>query len=1028
MINDLQRARSPHFSACVIAVILSGGLTSAMFAAEPGASTSFESDPPLRSPWTRGPIRFERNWLLLGPIVRSANGDAAPADAIAAHPVAGQSQTVAGAEFHWRSVVNWSDVIDIPGALGLAPTEAPAEIIYAYATLTRDHTGDAELSLGCDGGISVWVNGTVVHDRKSTFVFSADRERVPVHLKAGANDLLLRLDHQRGPWRFAARVFEPGAIVPRLEEITPAIEENTPEQVTVRTHIAPEPGAAPVRIEIVGAGGKILAQAEAPRGESARFAPAAWPDGAYEFRCTTTDSWGHAYVTNLPYYKGDVLAAARRLLDAARSAPPDASGATVRMLADLIRDRLGKNLENKSPDAWLAIHSALLEFEELNSQRSSGTGAVRAGGFVRLAWIDDVDGSPQFCRAYLPPGYDASRRWPVVIVLHGFNPENPPYVRWWSVDQRHNSIADRHGVIVLEPHGRGNAQYLGIGERDVLHCLAEARRQFAVDEDRVYVTGESMGGHGTWAIATRHPDLFAAAAPIFGGWDFRIQPPERGGWAGIVPANWHQAWIEELSSSFTSAENLRNLPMFVHHGDADQTVDVGNSRHAVRMLQRWGYDIRYEEQPGYGHEDLGAFNSTVQWLLAHRRPDAPRTIRLRTGDLATASAYWIQVEAREEPVPLIKVDAEVVTPGAIRLDTSNVATVALALPPALRGEAANLHVVWNGQAKDVPLHEGRAELSTLATRPAALRKTAGHEGLIANFIATPFAVVVGTSSQNPLMQQRCREKAAAFAQLWESWQKHPPRQFRDDQITEADEKNYSLLLIGGPDDNLVSHRIATRLPLQLGTNTITIDGRTWPASDALVQMIYPSPFDAARYVMIVAATSSRGMYLWRPALWHIPYGFPVSSTYWDWTIQDGHEPIIDASHGPEQGWIAAGIFDSNWQRADRWTLLGDAELRAKTPVRHPAPSGFSAPAEILSAAAGRYRLSPGVDIALTLRDGKLFFENPNVLPTPLIAESEMVFANSATGDQLILHRNSAGRINEIALRSAGRETTWQRAE
>jgi len=48
---------------------------------------------------------------------------------------------------------------------------------------------------------------------------------------------------------------------------------------------------------------------------------------------------------------------------------------------------------------------------------------------VRLAWRDDVDDSPQFARAHLPPDYDPAREWPMVVVLHGYNPDNPPYIR-----------------------------------------------------------------------------------------------------------------------------------------------------------------------------------------------------------------------------------------------------------------------------------------------------------------------------------------------------------------------------------------------------------------------------------------------------------------------------------------------------------------------------------------------------------------------------------------------------------------------
>ena len=83
------------------------------------------------------------------------------------------------------------------------------------------------------------------------------------------------------------------------------------------------------------------------------------------------------------------------------------------------------------------------------------------------------------------------------------------------------------------------------------------------------------------------------------------------------------AFSLERASSFANAENLLHVPLFIVHGDADPAVNVENSRHAVRMMQRWGYDVRYHEMPGWAHEDLGQQAAIADWLLTHRRVAAP---------------------------------------------------------------------------------------------------------------------------------------------------------------------------------------------------------------------------------------------------------------------------------------------------------------------------------------------------------------------------------------------------------------------
>ena len=66
----------------------------------------------------------------------------------------------------------------------------------------------------------------------------------------------------------------------------------------------------------------------------------------------------------------------------------------------------------------------------------------------------------------------------------------------------------------MEPHGRGNTSYLGLGDQDVMRVIKLAKERFNIDPDRIYIKGDSMGGWGTWAVGTRHPDVFAAIAPI----------------------------------------------------------------------------------------------------------------------------------------------------------------------------------------------------------------------------------------------------------------------------------------------------------------------------------------------------------------------------------------------------------------------------------------------------------------------------------------------------------------------------------
>jgi len=974
---------------------------------------------PLRDPWSRGSERFIRKWLLLGPVAAAS----AQLDANALQPAPGAMQTLSdGITSKWTDHAAFHDTVDLLEAIPRPVSRgrhAEPEVAYAYATIIREQNGDALLSLASDNAVQLWVNGKLVHDQQSDRAFEFDGDQISVRLSKGKNRLLLKVVRVSGPSRFALRVLEPGFVGPRLTQIAPSILQEATNELAVKTHSHAEPGSD-VRVEVLAAGGRTVAASQAARGDVVRFQTGAWRDGAYEVRLTTQPSDGPPVTSYLRWYNGDATTAARRLLEQASKAPNDAAGMTTRMLADMIRDRLGTNLSAAPDDAWLSVHSPLLEYEEIEQTRAGEPGPVHAGGFVRLAYEDPIDGSAQFCRAYLPPDYAASRAWPVIMFLHGYNPANPPYVRWWAVDERHSPVADKHGVIYVEAHGRGNSQYLGIGEQDVLRCLSEAKQRFNVDEDRVYLTGESMGGSGTWIISSRHPDVFAAVSPAFGGWDFRVA--SQSGYS-IVPRPDNtpaELFVQEQQSSFSGAEGLLNVPVFVSHGDSDQTVNVEFSRHAVHMLQRWGYDVRFAEHPGRGHESLNNSDEIADWMLAHQRVSSPRRVRVRSGDLAAARAYWIQVEARQEPFRMIDVDAEVVEPGLIRLDTSNAAQITLSPAPALRGERTSIRVVWNGVQRDTELVGGQAKLALPGVSNSPLNKRPGLEGGLSRLITTPFALVVGTASRDPLMRQRCQSKADAFVNLWRQWQHVSPRVFRDDQMTDEDQRRYSLLLIGGPNDNRITRQLASRLPLKVARDGFTIDGRKYGTTDSVVQMIYPNPLQPNRYVMVVAGTSSAGLYFWTPALWNTSAGFPTS--YWDWTITDGRRvTLVSTALGAQRGWVAAGMFDQHWRRDDRWVYVGDSALRGSSPLRHAPGDGFTIPTQLLDAYAGEYELNPGVPFRIAREGEHLTVQPPWGQSLQLDPESKTDFVVHDTGASVSFLADQQGKVSGAVLNNGGQE-------
>ena len=131
--------------------------------------------------------------------------------------------------------------------------------------------------------------------------------------------------------------------------------------------------------------------------------------------------------------------------------------------------------------------------------------------------------------------------------------------------------------------------YRGSAEQDVMDVIAEARRDYAIDPDRIYLMGHSMGGYGTWSVAMAHPDVFAAIGPISGGGDT----------SGMV--------------------KIARIPEYVVHGDDDRTVSVTQSRTMVEAGKKAGADITYVEVPGGSHVSVAApsFAPMLEFFSKH---------------------------------------------------------------------------------------------------------------------------------------------------------------------------------------------------------------------------------------------------------------------------------------------------------------------------------------------------------------------------------------------------------------------------
>ncbi len=979
----------------------------------------------MRNPWTPDRSVFLQDWLVLGSIPINGMEDidkdflAATVGEANIQPTEGQSVTVLGTEMKWMPV-HCKEIVDLQRFFQGARTEDA--VAYAFTTINRKQAGKVYLSLGTDDGVKVWLNSKMVHRVLRLRALSLDEDGVELNMNAGENRLLLKIQQSKGGWGFAVRMLDNPNILNILTgNIEFSLTDINPKDKTLRVtsegNLDQNLLKQAVQMEVYTTGGKTVATKTFNRGEPVVLKYGSWPDGVYELRYVYKDIHGITSVKYNSWYKGDILAAARMLVGSA----PDKNvrtpeAATHRMLADMILNRLGNNLENPDSAKFNSLHSPLMEFAEIKANKQ-----FRPGGFVRMAYIDDIDNTPQFCRSYLPLHYDRSKKWPLVVYLHGYNGDNPEYYNWWSADKRHDITSDLHDAIFIEPHGRGNTQYLGIGDRDVLRCIEMAKKQFNVDDDRVYLMGASMGGFGTWNVATRHPELFAAIAPIYGGGDYHVNNSAE----SIEKMSKWELFLNEKFSSTTQLESLLNMPILVAHGDQDQSVDVNLSRYLVRLLQRWNYHVRYIEVPGKGHTELGLWDQTISWLLQHKRNAAPQHVRVRAADLQTASAYWVKVLQRNSPTEFIEVDAEALEGNLVRVDSRNVSFLSLTVDRPLIDVGKPVRVVWNGKtrvfknvrAQKIDLIEEGFELVSPSKNPLIA-------GPIADFSNSPYMVVIGTISGDSVARKIIAQKAETIVGDWKAAQKYEPRVRKDVDVTDVDMKQNSLFLLGGPKENAVSKKVFEKIPFQVKAGGVTIDGKTFKADNAVMTAIYPNPFSAERYVAIVAGTSGGALSFFDPRQRDL--------LQFDYYIADGKLPNYSAGAKNEKILVASGFFNAWWKLDNALLTEGDENLRSKcayTVVKNDLSTDIvsvTKPSiELSRSYVGTYQVINGPQVTVFLRNDTLM-ASQGPFSSRLIAVSESEFYIKEVNVSVSFSREEATREYVMTGYENGQQFTSKR--
>ena len=308
-------------------------------------------------------------------------------------------------------------------------------------------------------------------------------------------------------------------------------------------------------------------------------------DGAYLIETEILDGPTTLGVVTLGVFAHKGLDARLKALEAAAGSVPDGLRADVLYPVDAIRNVNRARIELGAFNVANEIAAA----EGIAAAAKSGKDPFkgRTGDFERhhlLAGANEV--MPY--RVYVPKGYSAASPTPLVIALHGLGGTEDSFFDQYS--RLPVQLAEKHGFLMAAPLGfrvdgfygsalmagadpvaRKRAEY---SEKDVLEVIRLMKAHYNVDASRIYLMGHSMGAIGTWALAAKYPEMWAAAAAFAG------------------------------TGAPALAEPMKSIPQFIVHGDNDPTVNVSGSRNMTAALKKAGAAVMYIEVAGGGHSDV----------------------------------------------------------------------------------------------------------------------------------------------------------------------------------------------------------------------------------------------------------------------------------------------------------------------------------------------------------------------------------------------------------------------------------------
>lgn len=543
---------------------------------------------------------------------------------------------------------------------------------------------------------------------------------------------------------------------------------------------------------------------------------------------------------------------------------------------------------------------------------------VDPGSPRRITFVSPVDASVQEC-SMLPPVAPAKS---IVLTLHGADVDAYAQVKSYSRKQDQLLVAPTN----RRPFG---FDWQDWGRTNAYEALAAARTALRLGDLPVYLTGHSMGGHGTWHLAANDPDRFVAIAPSAGWVSFDTYG--RGVRESELAATWRAA--DRSSDTLALARNLARLPAYVLHGEADDNVPASEARRITTALGELGAQPVLHVEPGAGHwwdGERGAGADCVDWpeifaLFADSKPvTIGPDIDFTTVDPAVDSTYgWLEVVQALDSARSLRVRSKLeLASGDLVLTTDNVRALHFnSLPKGWRVRG----LVLDGQRIELkswdlgrPFWRGP---EGWAIAPAEhvfdQQKSPEFSGPFKRVFERGFLLVYGTAGDER-EDAVSLERARCDAEVWWYRGNGHARVLSDREFLAHADPEWifglelgafvpNVVLYGNADTNAAWTSVfGDTAPVAARRGALRASGREWTGDDLAALFLVPRRDATGRVIALAGAFADSGVRGAR--LGYVLAPFTSGVGYPDYTVFSSR--VLTAADG---GVLAAGFCDAEWR-------------------------------------------------------------------------------------------------------------------